>query len=425
MKLFRDEVQAAQAGRWLGSVHLAQSVPFWLGSLVASILAVSLLAYVFFGTYARKSHVSGVLAAQGGEINLAAPATGRISQLRVKEGQTVSMGEVLMVLDTDRTTVTLGGAGGVGDTAALVSRQLELRRLALINERSARETQSQVHIRSVQDRLANIDNELAKLDDEVALQVRRRELAERSVKRYEELVASNFVSPIQAQTQQEGLLDQDSRLRALERTRLNLRREKTGLIAEQRQASANLSTTMASAQRELVSLDQEGTENTARRTSVVVAPSAGVISALAIGLGQSISTGQNLAAIQPQNAPLEALLFAPSRTAGFVATGQEVRLRYAAFPYQKFGLQTGKVAQISQSAFAPTDLPPALQAQFGRQSNEALYKVTVVIDAQSINTFGDVRPLKAGMALEADIVQDRRTIIEWLLEPMFAAAKRA
>ena len=337
----------------------------------------------------------------------------------------VSKGEVLMVLDTDRTTVTLGGAGGMGDTAALVSRQLELRRLALINERSARETQSHALIRSVQDRLANIDNELAKLDDEVALQVRRRELAERSVKRYEELVASNFVSPIQAQTQQESLLDQDSRLRALERMRLNLRREKTGLTAEQRQASADLSTKMASAQRELVSLDQEGTENTARRTSVVVAPSAGVISALAIGLGQSISTGQNLAAIQPQNAPLEAVLFAPSRTAGFVVTGQEVRLRYAAFPYQKFGLQTGKVAQISQSAFAPTDLPPALQAQFGRQSTEALYKVTVNIDAQSINTFGEVRLLKAGMALEADIVQDRRTIIEWLLEPLFAVAKRA
>lgn len=425
MKLFRDEVAAAQAGRWLGSVQLAQSVPFWIGSLVALILAVSLLAYGFFGTYASKAHVNGVLAAQGGEINLAAPAAGRIAQLRVKEGQTVRKGEVLMVLDTDRTTVTLGGAGGVGDTAALVSRQLELRRLALINERSARETQSKVHIRSVQDRLANIDNELAKLDDEVALQVRRRELAEHSVKRYEELVTANFVSPIQAQTQQEGLLDQDSRLRALERTRLNLRREKTGLIAEQRQISADLATMMASAQRELVSLDQEGTENTARRTSVVVAPGAGVISALAIGLGQSISIGQNLAAIQPQNAPLEALLFAPSRTAGFVAAGQEVRLRYAAFPYQKFGLQTGKVAQISQSAFAPSDLPPALQAQFGRQSTEALYKVTVVIDAQSINTFGDVRPLKAGMALEADIVQDRRTIIEWLLEPLFAAAKRA
>ena len=424
LRLFRDEAYANSAGRWLGSVHLAQSVPLWLASLVASILALSLLAYGFTGTYARKARVSGVLAAQGGEINLAAPAVGRVSQLRVKEGQAVSEGDVLLVLDTDRTTVTLSGAGGIGDTAALISRQLELRHRALLNERSTRETQAQVHIRSVQERVSSLDSELAKLDDEVALQGQRRELADRNVKRYEELVASNFVSPIQLQAHEEALLDQDSRLRALERTRLSLRRERTGLIAEQRQVGADLATTLADADREQVSLDQEGTENTARRTSVVVAPSAGLISALAIGLGQWVAAGQNLAAIQPKDAPLEAVLFAPSKTIGFVKLGQQVRLRYAAYPYQKFGLQTGKVAMISQSAFAPSDLPPFFQAQFGRPSTEALYRVTVAIDAQAITTFGDVHPLKAGMALDADVVQDRRTIIEWLLEPLFAAIKR-
>jgi len=56
-------------------------------------------------TYASKAHVSGVLAARGGEIKLAAP----------------------------------GGVGSVGDIAALVGSQLELRRLALINERTPRE----------------------------------------------------------------------------------------------------------------------------------------------------------------------------------------------------------------------------------------------------------------------------------------------
>jgi multidrug efflux pump subunit AcrA (membrane-fusion protein) len=125
------------------------------------------------------------------------------------------------------------------------------------------------------------------------------------------------------------------------------------------------------------------------------------------------------------DAPLEALLFAPSRTAGFVVPGQRVLLRYAAYPYQKFGLQSGRVVSVSQSAFAPSDLSPGLQTQFGHQSNETLYRVTVALDSQSIATYGDVRLLKAGMALDADIVQDRRRIIEWMLEPIFAAAKRA
>ena len=425
MKLFREEVQSARAGRWLGSVHLAQSIPFWLGSLIAVFLAGSLLAYGFLGSYARKAHVTGVLVPLGGEVNIAASVSGRVSQLRVRDGQSVTEGEVLMVLDTDRTTLVIGIKDGVGDTAALVARQLELRRLALNNERSTRETQAQVRSRAIQDRMLNLDSELIKLDDEVALQVRRRELAQRSVKRYEDLVASNFVSPVQVQAQQEALIDQDGRLRALERARLTLNRERTSLVSEQRQNTADLATTMASAQRELVSLDQEATENTARRTTVVVAPRAGIVSAVAIGQGQWIAAGQNLAAIQPLNTPLEAQLFAPSRTAGFVAAGQPVQLRYAAYPYQKFGLQSGKVSAVSQSAFAPSDLPPALQTQFGRQTTEALYRVTVTLDAQTIATYGEIRPLRAGMALEADIVQDRRSIIEWVMEPIFAAAKRA
>lgn len=425
MKLFRDEVQAAQSSKWLGSVHLAQSVPMWLGASLAFALAASLLIYGCVGTYARKAHVTGVLASQGGEINLAAPASGRIAKLAVKEGQSVAKGDVLLVLDTDRTAITQAEGAGVGDAAAQVNRQMELRRLALIHERTTRETQAQVRVRSVQDRLASIGTELSKLDDELAVVHRRRQLAERTVQRFEELVASNFVSPIQVQTQQEALLDQDGRLRSLERGRINLQRERAGLLAEQRQIAADLATTLAAMDRELVSLDQERTENNARRTSVVVAPEDGVVGALAVAAGQWVAAGQNMAALQPKQAPLEALLFAPSRTAGFVAPGQSVRLRYAAYPYQKFGLQSGTVAQVSHSAFAPNDLPPALQAQFGRQGTEALYRITVTLDAQSINTFGEARPLKAGMALEADIVQDRRTIIEWLLEPLFAAAQRA
>ena len=124
------------------------------------------------------------------------------------------------------------------------------------------------------------------------LQARRRDLAQRSVKRYEDLVASEFVSPVQVQNQQEMLIDQDGRLRTLERARLNLQRERGSLVSEQKQITADLATTQASMERELLALDQEATENTARRSTVVVAPQAGTVSAVAIGkvpLNQQVS----------------------------------------------------------------------------------------------------------------------------------------
>jgi membrane fusion protein len=226
------------------------------------------------------------------------------------------------------------------------------------------------------------------------------------------------------QSQQEALIDQDARLSSLERARLTLSRERLSLAAEEREIATQLATDLSAVDRDLAALDQEAAENAARRTTVVLAPKAGTVSAISIGPGQYVAAGQSLAALQPKDSVLEAELYAPSRTAGFVAAGQSVLIRYAAYPYQKFGLQSGEVAAISQSAFAPSDLPPALQTQFGRQSTEALYRVTVRLATQRIVTYGEIRPLRAGMALEADIVQDRRTIIEWMLEPLFAAARR-
>lgn len=425
--LFRQEVMQARAGHWLGSVHLAQSVPFWSACLVALALAGSLIAYGVLGTYARKAHVAGVLAPQGGEVNIAAAVAGRVMELRVKEGQTVAAGDILLILDTDRATAMAGqgDAGGrIGDAAAMVGRQIEIRRTSLNSERALRESQAQARRQSIRDRLPTIDSELRKLDDEITLQGRRKELAERSVKRFEDLATSKFVSPVQVQNQQEALIDQDARFRALERAKLTLRRERAGLAAEERQIAAQLATELSAVDRELAALDQESAENAARRTTVVVAPRAGNVSAISIGPGQFVAAGQSLAALQPKDSALEAQLYAPSRTAGFVAVGQAVQIRYAAYPYQKFGLQSGKVSAVSHSAFAPSDLPPALQTQFGRQTSEALYRVSVALDTQSIATYSETRALKAGMALEADIVQDRRTIIEWMLEPLFAAAMR-
>jgi membrane fusion protein len=37
---------------------------------------------------------------------------------------------------------------------------------------------------------------------------------------------------------------------------------------------------------------------------------------------------------------------------------------------------------------------------------------------------GEAQPLKAGLTLDADVMQDRRRIVEWLLEPAIAARRR-
>jgi membrane fusion protein len=98
-------------------------------------------------------------------------------------------------------------------------------------------------------------------------------------------------------------------------------------------------------------------------------------------------------------------------------------MRYAAYPNPKFGLQTGHITAISATPFAASELPPNISQQLMAQagSNEALYRINVQLDQQTISSYGEPLQLKAGLTLEADVLQERRKIWEWVLEPLLAA----
>ena len=130
---------------------------------------------------------------------------------------------------------------------------------------------------------------------------------------------------------------------------------------------------------------------------------------------------------EPASPPaLQAQLYAPSRTTGFVEPGQAVWLRLHAFPYQKFGMLPGRVSDVSRTPVLPQDLPSGMASALlsAAQSQEPLYRITVALQHHSLQAFGKPQPLKAGMSLEADVIQDRRAIWEWVLEPLIAAKAR-
>ena len=124
---------------------------------------------------------------------------------------------------------------------------------------------------------------------------------------------------------------------------------------------------------------------------------------------------------------LAAHLYARSRTAGLVQAGQPVRLRLAAYPYQKFGMARGAIESVSRTPLSARDLPAGSgQALSGvSQSDEPVYVITVALEKQWVDAYGRTQPLQPGMTLEADVAQERRRIWEWLLEPALAASGRA
>jgi len=349
---------------------------------------------------------------------------------RVAENETVQANQVLFVLSTDHATA-------LGDTGALVAQSLAQRRITLEGERSLRELQARQRTQATRDRIRSTEAELRQAEGECQLIIRRVQLAEKSVARYRELAKSGFVAEIQAQQKQEELIDLQTRAQTTERNRLGLRRDVQSLRAELEATETQMQTELTQLDRGLASLQQELTENDARRQVLIVAPQAGIVTALNLSPGAAVQVGQALATLVPvtevsagaqsTESPLQAELYAPSRTAGFVQTGQDVWLRYAAFPYQKFGMAEGTVTSVSRTPINPQDLPLG-QAQAliaAAQSNEPLYRITVHLTSQAISAYGLSQPLKPGMALEADVLQEKRAVWEWVFEPVLAASSMA
>jgi membrane fusion protein len=53
-----------------------------------------------------------------------------------------------------------------------------------------------------------------------------------------------------------------------------------------------------------------------------------------------------------------------------------------------------------------------------------LYRITVALDQQSVQAYGQPQALSPGMAVDADVLLDRRRLIEWLFEPVLGLAGR-
>ncbi len=254
----------------------------------------------------------------------------------------------------------------------------------------------------------------------MALQVTRIRLARKTEKRQSELRRRGLISDQQVQQAQEFRIEQDARRHALERRRLTTMQGRLVLESELKDLPLKSQAQIANIERNMAAVGQQLAEAEARREMVITAPQSGTVTAVQAERGGSVNTTVPLLSIIPAGAELEAHLFSPSRAVGFLQTGQRVRLRYQAYPYQKFGHHEGRVETISRSALSPGELPAqfaGLTSLFG--ATEPVYRIIVSLERQAVTAYGRPIPLQPGMQLEADVLIERRRLIEWVLDPLY------
>jgi membrane fusion protein len=409
ISLFRQEVLAARSNQTTGSIILMQPVPMQIAAWVSIVITLALITYVSFGDYIRKVRVTGRIIPAAGALTVVSPQFGRVVARHVHDGDTVQAGQVLYELSSERIS-------DKGDIDAHIDAALSTRRDLLVQERALQSQQLQQHEKSLRNREQLLRAEVARLDQEIALQQNRIANSEKMLTRYRALREQGFVSEFQLSQQENDHNDQLAKRQTLERAKLAAMRDSMQTQEEADQIAGQVKLATAQNARTLASLEQESAEHQGRSRIQIIASASGVVTALAVEPGQAVSTGTPLATILPTGSELEAELLAPSRAMGFVEQGQIVMLRLSAFPYQKFGQIEGKVVRVEQSPIAESNTT-------GQADAEPVYRIGVKLSQQSVSAYGKDQPFRTGMTLEADIRQDRRRLIEWVIDPLISVAK--
>jgi membrane fusion protein len=359
-----------------------------------------------FGSYTKKERVVGVIQPIAGVAMVVPPESGTIKRVLVKEGQAVKAGDLIAELSNERFS-------DEGSTQALLEKNLEGQRERV---QVQSEGQAQAHnaaLDGLEQRIAQGRRDLGTVAEEIRLQEQQIASSRKMLDKLTPLAAEHIISDVQYEQQRQTLLDQTGRLQTLKRQRSATEADLAQAQDERSRQTAQHRVERATLDRDLLNLQQEQVQRRGNRVTLLRAPIDGVVSGLLATAGQVVSPSAQIASVVPVASAMEAVLYVPSTAMGFIKGGQDVRISYDAFPYQRFGQYHGVISSVSQ-----TDVPLPGAAAAG--DRRAMFIVRVALDKATVKAYNTEIALRAGQTLTADVEIDRRTLMRWMLDPLFA-----
>ena len=412
--LFRKEVFDAKQTKWTGSIILSRPFSFTILTAFSLFIALIIILFSFLGSYTKRSMVKGQVVPISGLIQAYATQPGIIIKKNIYEGQKVQQGETLYVISTTN-------YGEQGDIFAALSKQTQLKEQSLHNEIRRMKRIHQTELQTSQNQISLLNESLVKINTLIENQKSRISLARNNLNRYESALKQNATSFEEVESRKIEFFEQNSQYQSLQREKLTLEKQineqKINLIGLQNKQSNEIEQL-----ERLVSTNaQEFIEMQSKQRIVIQANTSGIISSVNAEVGQFVDLSKPLLTILPEDTQLIAQLYVPSRAIGFVKEGDQVLLRYQAYPYQKFGHAKAQVLSVAKTALAGQDLKTiGVISPQEQLNNEPVYLVRAKLKKQTVKAYGNELPLQVGMTFEGDIMHETRKLYEWVLEPLFS-----
>lgn len=407
--LFRTEALEYRKDKLYGEVILLQ--PLSLTLLVGAVLAICLLilTILFWGTYARKeAGVKGYLVPDKGIVKMYASQQGTVSEVHIQEGEIVNENQNLVTLFSEH---ALQGGRGM---ESVVLHELDVSRKQYLQRMEGEKALERSEGNRLKSRIASLALELEQIEANLLTQSERVHIQEARVAGARTLLLQKNLSEIDYQKLKEDLIVQKQQYQELLRAKNAQQNAHAQALSDLEQLPIKIAHQLAEIEHALSELSQRRAEVEGRRIFEMRAPLSGTVTAVQAKAGQWIGSNTPLLAIIPKDAFFQAELFVPSRAIGFISEGQTVRLRYDAFPYRRFGIYEGKVSTISKHVLLPSELPVPLEIK------EPVYRITVDLKEQHVQAYGKQFALQAGISFEADIILEKQTLFEWIMDPIIS-----
>ena len=401
--LFRSRCVSASRHRLLGQVCIVTPPTTTATLLIAALSLILLGAATYFVEVPQRTRAIGVLMPAGGLLKVIATDTGRVTELAVKEGMTVTEGQLLLRITSDR---------NAPDSSAVSKSQIRSleAELGLIDRAHVREREMKSsRAAALEKQVALTQVRLRKAAAEVDLQSRHVRILEQRFERMNVLVVQGSLAKDKLAQERSGILRAKANSVGLERDMLRVRQESEQQEMERNEILKEMELGQLYHDMERERLFRQIGRAQIESGQVVLAPATGVVARLSARLGSTSRLGQTLLTLYKSDSRLEAWLYVPSDKAGQLRAGQAVQLRLDAYPHEMFGTISAVVSQVSPIALLASDLAVPLPIK------GPVFEVRASITDDSIDALGSSWPLSPGTSFQADVIRQRFRLYQWLL----------
>jgi hemolysin D len=378
----------------------------------------------------------------GTYVKIVQPAeSGVLREILVTDGEQVKAGQVLMRMDTD-----VSDADQATVETDLALRRLQLRRIqaemsgaAFVQAKGDRPDlfaqASAQHRANREAHASQLESEravLAKAEQDlkgaIEMETRLRQIVpiyQEQEAAHEKLVKDGFMSKLAGLDKTRERIEKEQELKAqthqvasLKATIEQSRKRLAQITSAYRQ---QLQSERAEANAQRLRLEQEGAKQAYRRDLLELkAPQDGVVKDLATHTsGTVVSPGTILMTLVPHNDPVKAEVWITNEDAGFVETGQPVKVKIAAYPFNKYGMVRGRVEYLSADA---AELPDVRERDRKDGQEHVMppsgFRALISLETPYLERDGRKFQLGAGMQVSAEVNLGSRTVMEYLLSPV-------